>query len=148
MLGNHHIRVLLVISMVLTGQNAIPNEQQDHEGADAGEGQPRVESDADGSGTPNPRLSPDQVENQMAADREANPLYESKLLSPIIDWRDQLGDEHGVHLGLDYSTVALAATDSAGEEVPNDLIDDDLRILNALRFRSIFGIGDDLDLGI
>jgi len=64
----------------------------------------------------NPRLSPDQVENQMAADREVNPLYESKLLEPIISWRDQLADDHGIHLGVDYSTVALAATDSPGED--------------------------------
>ncbi len=36
----------------------------------------------------NPRLSPDEVSNQQALDREANPLYESQLLAPVAGARN------------------------------------------------------------
>jgi len=97
--------LLLVLSTCGNAQ-----ESTDQESAQSGEEAAREPAN------PNPLLSPDQVENQMAADREVNPLYESKLLEPIISWRDQLATDHGVRLGLDYSTVAVATTDSPGED--------------------------------
>ena len=33
--------------------------------------------------TVRPRLSTDEVENQITLDREANPFYESRFLAPI-----------------------------------------------------------------
>jgi hypothetical protein len=38
-----------------------------------------------------PRLSTDDVENQITLDRESNPLYESILLGPVSKWRDGVG---------------------------------------------------------
>ena len=37
-----------------------------------------------------PRLSTNQVENQIELDKKANPLYESKLLAPIKEWENSV----------------------------------------------------------
>jgi porin len=40
-------------------------------------------------------LSTDQVENQITLDKKANPLYESRLLTPLRDWRDGVAEKQG-----------------------------------------------------
>lgn len=64
----------------------------------------------------NPLLGPDQVENQLAADREVNPLYDSRSLRPLNDWQDRLKEKFGLSWAVDYTTVALAATQSIGKD--------------------------------
>ena len=64
----------------------------------------------------NPRLSADQVENQIALDRKANPLYESRLLAPLRDAKETLMEEHGLSFSLDYSALGMAVTDSVGPD--------------------------------
>ncbi|SCY81268.1 carbohydrate porin [Desulfoluna spongiiphila] len=63
-----------------------------------------------------PRLSPDEVENQITLDQKANPLYESRLLSPVREWRDGFAEKTGLHLGLDYSALYMHVSDSPGED--------------------------------
>ena len=48
----------------------------------------------------NPRLSPDDVDNQVAMDRKANPLYESRILAPLREAKETLIEEHGLSLSL------------------------------------------------
>lgn len=50
-----------------------------------------------------PVFSPDEVENQIKPDRGANPLYESRILAPIREWRDGVGEKAGFNWSLDYS---------------------------------------------
>ena len=64
----------------------------------------------------NPRLSPDDVDNQVAMDRKANPLHESKILTPLRETKERLIEEHGLSLGLDYSVLGMAVTDSVGPD--------------------------------
>lgn len=63
-----------------------------------------------------PRLSPDEVENQIIMDREANPLYESKLLAPIHDWKNGVAERTGFNWSLDYSALFMSVNNSPGED--------------------------------
>jgi porin len=63
-----------------------------------------------------PRLSTNEVENQITLDRKANPLYESRLLSPIREWRDGVAEKTGLNLSLDYSALFMGVNDSPGED--------------------------------
>lgn len=63
-----------------------------------------------------PRLSTDDVENQIALDRESNPLYESILLGPISRWRDGVAEKTGFNWSLDYSAFFAGVSDSPGED--------------------------------
>ena len=62
-----------------------------------------------------PRLSPDQVENRITLDREANPLYESKLLAPVREWRDGVAEKTGFNWSLDYSALFMGVNNSPGK---------------------------------
>lgn len=61
----------------------------------------------EGGDTINPRLSTDEVSNQQTLDRNANPLYESKLLAPIADWRDGVAEKTGLSMSLDYTAMLM-----------------------------------------
>ena len=63
-----------------------------------------------------PRLSTDEVENQITLDREANPLYESKLLAPLHDWRNSVAQKTGFNWSLDYSAQFMGVSDSPGKD--------------------------------
>jgi porin len=63
-----------------------------------------------------PRLSTDEVENQITLDRKANPLYESKLLTPLRNWRDEVAEKTGLNLSLDYSALFMGVSESPGED--------------------------------
>ncbi len=64
----------------------------------------------------NPRLSTDEVENQVALDRAANPLYQSQLLTPLRNWRDGVASDTGLNLAVDYNALLLGVSDSPGED--------------------------------
>lgn len=66
--------------------------------------------------TISPLLATDEVENQIALDRKANPLYESHLFSSIKQWRDRVAEESGFHWGLDYSALYMRVNNSLGED--------------------------------
>ncbi len=63
-----------------------------------------------------PRLSTDQVENQIELDKKANPLYESKLLAPIHDWKNGVAERTGFNWSLDYNALFMGVSDSLGED--------------------------------
>lgn len=63
-----------------------------------------------------PRLSTDQVENQIVLDKKANPLYESKLLKPIQDWKVRVAERTGFNWSLDYSALFMGVSGSPGED--------------------------------
>ena len=63
-----------------------------------------------------PRLSTDEVENQISMDREANPLYESKLLAPVHDWKNGVAERTGFNWSLDYSALFMGVSGSPGED--------------------------------
>jgi porin len=63
-----------------------------------------------------PRLSTDEVENQITLDRKANPLYESKLFAPLRKWRDGVAEKTGFNWTLDYSALFMGVSDSPGED--------------------------------
>jgi porin len=63
-----------------------------------------------------PRLSTDEVENQITLDREANPLYESRLFSPAREWRDGVAEKTGLNWSLDYTALYMAVSDSPAED--------------------------------
>ncbi len=67
-------------------------------------------------GNVKPRLSTDEVENQISMDREANPLYESKLLAPIHRWKNGVAERTGFNWSLDYSALFIGVSDSLGED--------------------------------
>ncbi len=67
----------------------------------------------------NPRLSPNQVENQIVLDKKANPLYESRILAPLRDWRDGLAEKTGFNWSIDYSALFMGVSDSPGEDNAN-----------------------------
>ncbi len=64
----------------------------------------------------NPRLSPDEIENQITLDRETNPLYESKLFEPIHEWKNGVAERTGFNWSIDYSALFLGVSDSSGED--------------------------------
>jgi hypothetical protein len=55
-----------------------------------------------------PRLATDEVENQITMDREANPLYESRLLAPIHEWKNEVAESTGFNWSLDYSALFMS----------------------------------------
>jgi porin len=65
----------------------------------------------------NPRLSTDDPGNQQVLDREANPLYESKLLAPARDWRDGVAEKTGLSMSVDYTAqfIGLSQADYPGQ---------------------------------
>ncbi len=63
-----------------------------------------------------PRLSTDEVENQITLDRAANPLYESRLLASLRDWRDGVAEKTGLNWSLDYTALFMGVNDSPGED--------------------------------
>ena len=63
-----------------------------------------------------PLLSTDQVENQIVLDKKANPLYESKLLKPIQDWKKKVAERTGFNWSLDYSALFMGVSGSPGED--------------------------------
>jgi len=60
----------------------------------------------------NPHLSTDEVSNQQIMDRKANPLYTSKLLSPVADARDAFAEKTGLTMSLDYTAQFMGLSDS------------------------------------
>ena len=72
---------------------------------------------ADGKSTRvSPKLSTDEVENQIELDHQVNPLYESRLLTPARQWRDNVGEKTGLNMGIDYSVLFMRVNDSPGED--------------------------------
>lgn len=63
-----------------------------------------------------PRLSTDEVENQITLDKEVNPLYESRLLAPLRNWRDGVAEKTGFNWSIDYSALLMGVSDSPGED--------------------------------
>jgi len=63
-----------------------------------------------------PRLSTDEVENRIEMDKAANPLYESKLLAPIHEWKNGMAERTGFNWSLDYSALFLGVSGSPGED--------------------------------
>jgi len=63
-----------------------------------------------------PRLSTDDVENQIILDRNANPLYESKLLTPVHAWKNGVAERTGFNWSLDYSALFMGVSDSLGKD--------------------------------
>ena len=63
-----------------------------------------------------PRLATDEVENQITMDRKANPLYESKLLAPIHEWKNGVAERTGFNWSLDYSALFMSVNNSPGED--------------------------------
>ena len=72
--------------------------------------------DNEPEGNIQPRLSTDQVENQITLDRKANPLYESRLLAPIHDWKNEVARKTGFNWSLDYSALFMGVDGSPGED--------------------------------
>ncbi len=62
------------------------------------------------------QFSTDEVENQIKMDRETNPLYESKLLSPIHEWKNGVAERTGFNWSLDYSSLIIGVDGSPGED--------------------------------
>jgi porin len=73
-------------------------------------------ADSETEDTVRPRLSPDEVENQITMDRKANPLYESRLFAPIKEWRNGVAERTGFNWSLDYSAAFVSVSDSPGED--------------------------------
>ena len=63
-----------------------------------------------------PRLSTDEVENQIKMDRKVNPLYESRLLAPLKEWRNGVAEKTGFNWSLDYSAVFMGVSNSSGKD--------------------------------
>ena len=66
----------------------------------------------------NPRLSTDQVENQIVLDKKANPLYESRILAPLRDWRDGVAEKTGFNWSNDYSALFMGSAIAPVETMP------------------------------
>lgn len=62
-----------------------------------------------------PRISTDEVENQITLDREANLLYESRLLAPIHEWKNGVAKKTGFNWSLDYSALFMGGKRQPGE---------------------------------
>jgi len=63
-----------------------------------------------------PRLSTDEVENQIVLDKKANPLYESNLLAPIREWKNGVAERTGFNWSIDYNALFMGVSDSLGED--------------------------------
>jgi porin len=56
---------------------------------------------------------PDSVERTIETDHtEKGGFIESELFVPLEQWQDRMKDEHGFSFGMDYSAVALNASES------------------------------------
>ena len=64
----------------------------------------------------NDRLATDEVENQIKLDRKVDPLYESKLLAPMRDWRDGVAKKTGFNWSIDYNALFMGVNDSPGKD--------------------------------
>ncbi|RLB99500.1 MAG: porin [Deltaproteobacteria bacterium] len=73
-------------------------------------------AEATSDNTIKPRLSTDEVENQIILDHAANPLYESRLLAPVRAWRDGVAEKTGFNWSLDYTALFMDVNDSPGED--------------------------------
>lgn len=73
-------------------------------------------ADSTTENTVRPRLSTDEVENQITLDRKVNPLYESKLLAPIHEWKNGVAERTGFNWSLDYSAFFVGVNNSPGED--------------------------------
>jgi porin len=73
-------------------------------------------SEAGSEKTVSPRLSTDEVENQITLDRETNPPYESLLFAPIKKWRAGVAEKTGFNWSLDYSAAFMGVNNSPGED--------------------------------
>ncbi|MCP3888753.1 MAG: hypothetical protein GY702_07740, partial [Desulfobulbaceae bacterium] len=62
------------------------------------------------------RLSTDEVENQIEIDKQANPLYESKLFAPVKEWKNGIAERTGFNWSLDYSALLMGVSGSPGED--------------------------------
>jgi porin len=62
-----------------------------------------------------PRFSTNEVENQIKMDRQANPLYESRLLAPIQAWKGKVAKKTGFNWSLDYSALFMGVSSSPGD---------------------------------
>jgi porin len=71
-------------------------------------------SDSGGGLNIRPRLSTDDVENQIILDRNVNPLYESKLFAPVHAWKNGVAERTGFNWSLDYSALFMGVSDSLG----------------------------------
>ena len=67
-------------------------------------------SEASTGGKYEPGLSPDEVENQIAQDQKADPLYESQLFLPVRDWRDGVAEKIGLHLHIAHTLLWTIST--------------------------------------
>ena len=62
---------------------------------------------------------PGAVENQIAADNAAkNATIDKRLVQSWFDWKSALQEDHGIAVGMDYSTVFLSASETglSGED--------------------------------
>jgi porin len=73
-------------------------------------------SDSATEDTIRPRLSTDEVENQITIDRKANPLYESRLFKPIKEWRNGVAERTGFNWSIDYSATYFGVNNSPGDD--------------------------------
>jgi porin len=59
---------------------------------------------------------PDAVENRIADDaKPISALVKERVLEPWFEWKKGLQEDNGVSFGIDYSSLALAASDSPGK---------------------------------
>jgi len=63
-----------------------------------------------------PRLSTDEVENQIVLDKKANPLYESNLLAPIREWKNGVAERTGFNWSIDYNALFMGVSDTGMEK--------------------------------
>ena len=96
------IKVLVTCTIILVNLGAVTYFAQ------AAENEPEK--------TIRPRLSTDEVENQIILDSKANPLYESRLFAPIKKWRSDVAERTGFNWSLDYSAVFMGVNDSPNED--------------------------------
>ena len=59
---------------------------------------------------------PDSVERIIEIDRtEKDSFFETKLFTPLDQWRDTLDDKHGFSIGADYSAVTALASETLSD---------------------------------
>jgi len=73
-------------------------------------------ADSTTENTIRPRLSTDEVENQITMDHKVNPLYESRLFAPLKERRNGVAEKTGFNWSLDYSAVFMGVNNSPGED--------------------------------
>ena len=70
----------------------------------------------------NSRMSTDQVGNQITLDQQADPLYQSKLLAPIQEWKSRVAERTGFTWSLDYNALLMIVNDSPGEDYGSSVV--------------------------